>query len=245
MSIKPEILTLPILTLPDPVTTGEGILDPLGLSSIGDRLADWILPALAVRMSKPRFLTAMAVSAAICDGLQEELASDGVTPAHIVFEWLLLEGFVRQATDKEIRGTPGSDKARTARDNGVRLSAKTYLKTPSVFGFHGVYKRLARHTGIVDEDFCLADNGQLLLRIWEKEQSLTGIADTFNPAHSATGVKQLLRSAIEDGLKAGYSSRSGNWQGWAFFARHLTPNNIGREEASFLRHLMSDIKGDN
>jgi hypothetical protein len=33
------VLTLPFLTLSDPVTAGEGALDPLGLSMIGERLA--------------------------------------------------------------------------------------------------------------------------------------------------------------------------------------------------------------
>ena len=58
---------LPFLTLPDPVTTGEGALDPLGLSTIGERLADQVLPGLRARMSRPRFLTAIAVSAAVCE----------------------------------------------------------------------------------------------------------------------------------------------------------------------------------
>src|SRR5262245_26918188 len=109
-------VSLPFLSLPDPVVTGEGVLDPLGLSALGDRLADWILPRLTARMSRPRFLTAMAVSAVVCDGLEEEIAADGVTPAHILFEWLLVESFARQANDWEVLRTPGIDEARAVRD---------------------------------------------------------------------------------------------------------------------------------
>ena len=68
---------LPFLSLPDPVASGEGALDPLGLSTIGDHLADWILPGLTARMNRPRFLTAIAVAAAVCDGLEDEISSDG------------------------------------------------------------------------------------------------------------------------------------------------------------------------
>ena len=74
-------MTLPILTLPDPVTTGEGVLDPLGLATIGERLAEQILPGLRARMQRPRFVTAIAACAAVCDGSEDRIASDNVTPA--------------------------------------------------------------------------------------------------------------------------------------------------------------------
>jgi hypothetical protein len=48
-----------------------------------------------------------------------------------------------------LRRVPGIDKARQARRNKVPMSADRYLKTPKVFGFHGVYKRLARHLDVV------------------------------------------------------------------------------------------------
>src|SRR5437899_2268241 len=77
--------SLPFLTLPDPPQSGEGALDPLGMATIGDRLADWVLPGMTARMSRPRFLTAIAVSAVVCDGLEETVAADGMTPAYLVF----------------------------------------------------------------------------------------------------------------------------------------------------------------
>ena len=100
-------MSLPILTLPDPKVTGEGVLDPLGLSTIGDRLADHVLPGLRARMSRPRFLTAMAVCAAVCDGIEDRVADDGVTQSHVVFEWLVVEGFVRSAKREDTIRTPG------------------------------------------------------------------------------------------------------------------------------------------
>lgn len=85
----------PFLTLPDPVTTGEGALDPLGLGTLGGRLADQILPGLRARMVRPRFVTSIAVAAAVCQGMEDHIAADNVTPAYLVFEWLLVEAFVR------------------------------------------------------------------------------------------------------------------------------------------------------
>src|SRR5438067_2412337 len=166
--------SLPFLTLPDPPVVGEGALDPLGLATIGEGLADWILPGMTARMSRPRFLTAMAASATVCQGLQEEIAADGVTPAYLVFEWLVVEGFARAAERSEVERTPGIEKARACRRTDFRMSARAYLKAPTVFGFHGVYRRLARHIGIIDQDGILLENGYSLLKTWEREQGLDG-----------------------------------------------------------------------
>jgi hypothetical protein len=239
-----RLVSLPFLSLPDPAVIGEGILDPLGLSVIGDRLADWILPGLTARMSRSRFLTAMAVSAVVCDGLEEEIAADGVTPAHILFEWLLVESFARQANDWEVLRTPGIDKARAVRDAEIHMSARNYLKTPEVFGFHGVYKRLARHLGIVDDELRLGDSGQALLKIWEEEQRIEGFLDSSELPLSSTNIRGLLRSAVEDGLEAGYADRSPTWQGWFLLTQHLAPGKVGRREAGLIRELLLDPRGD-
>jgi hypothetical protein len=105
---------LPFLTLPDPDISGEGALDPLGLAAIGNQLAEWIRPGLRARMSRPRFLTAIAVSAVVCEGLEENYAADAITPAHLIFEWLLVKGFAREGRDGEVRRTPDILKAREA-----------------------------------------------------------------------------------------------------------------------------------
>src|SRR5437667_4234087 len=111
----------PFLTLADPLTTGEGALDPLGLATIGDRLADQTLPGLRARMSRPRFVTAIAVAAAICQGIEDRVAADDVTPAYLVFEWLLVEAFVRVGQDETTTGTPGTMKAQRAKAAGVAV----------------------------------------------------------------------------------------------------------------------------
>lgn len=235
--------TLPFLTLLDPVTTGEGVLDPLGLSTIGDRLADRILPGLRARMSRPRFVTAIAVAAAVCEGLEERVAADNVTPSYLVFEWLVVEAFIRTGDRDKTKGTPGILKAQAARASGVPLCAKTYLRAPSVFGFHGIYKPLAKHLGIVDDDLRLSDNGYELLKKWQTERNLDGFLDSCVQNGNGKTFRQLVRSAVDDGLKTGANQRSGAWQGWRLLAEHLVPSEIGAGESGYLHQLLHDAQG--
>src|SRR4051812_44234073 len=57
------------MTLPDWKISGEGALYRLGLVTISDRLAEQVLPALRARMSRPRFLTAVAACTSVWAGL--------------------------------------------------------------------------------------------------------------------------------------------------------------------------------
>jgi hypothetical protein len=214
-------MALPILTLPDPLTSGEGALDPLGLGTIGERLADLILPGFRARMQRPRFLTAIAACAAVCEGMEDRIATDNVTPSYIVFEWLLVEAFARKADRAKTRATPGMNKAHDAQKVGQPMSASAYLRVPTIFGFHGVYKPLARNLGIVDDDLRLGDNGYELLKVWQTERGLDGfLASTMSPGPGKQ-FRTLLRSAVEDGLHDGYIRRSYSWPGWSLLAEHL------------------------
>jgi hypothetical protein len=235
---------LPFLTLSDPLVTGEGVLDPLGLAMIGERLAEQILPGLRARMSRPRFLTAIAVSAAVCENLEESVARDGVTPAYLVFEWLVVEAFVREGKREATRGTPGTQKAQEARDSGDAISHRTYLKTPTVFGFHGVYKPLARHLGIVDDDLRLSDKGYELLKVWQAERGLNGFLESAAATGEGRSIRHALRAAVEDGLAASQTKRSAAWHGWSILARHLSPASAGAVEASVLAKLIEHPEGE-
>src|SRR5260221_489495 len=99
---------------------------------IGDHLANQILSGMRARMFRPRFVTAIAVSAAVCEGLEDRFAADGVTPAYLVFEWLVVEAFVRAGKSGTTLRTPGTQKAQEVRASGDAMCARTYLKTPSV-----------------------------------------------------------------------------------------------------------------
>jgi hypothetical protein len=233
-----KTMGFPFLTLPDPETSGEGAIDPLGMATVGDHLAEEILPGLRARMSRPRFVTAMAVAAAVCEGIEEETASDGTTPAYLVFEWLLVEAFVRAADRDQTRGTAGILKAAEARQSGEPMSRSTYLRIPTIFGFHGIYKPLARHVRVVYEDMRLADDGYALLKEWQADQSLPGFLRTALGGGEGRSMRDALRSAVQDGLKHAYTSRSGQWRGWELLARHLVPSAVGARESTLLRRLL-------
>src|SRR5258707_1002121 len=53
-------------------------------------------PVFSVRLGGPLFLTAMAVGACVCgDWDSDTVAADKITPPWLVWEWLLVEAFVR------------------------------------------------------------------------------------------------------------------------------------------------------
>jgi hypothetical protein len=196
--------TFPHLTAADPDDQAEGKLDPLGLAGIADQLADRIAPDVTARMARIRFLTAMAVGAIATERLAEEVGVDGRTTPELAFEWHVLEAFARDrelspgATDR----VPGIDKARTAYASGRRLDPNGYLKTPRVFGFNGVYKRLARGVGIVHDDLTPAERGFELTLAWERRYGLRGFADRL-PRSPGGLLASDLESAVAAALARG------------------------------------------
>jgi hypothetical protein len=200
------------------------------------------VPGVRERQRHPRFLTAIAASLELCQDFDEEtVAADGVSAPWMVFEWYLVEGLARSAHATEIVGMPGSLKAAGAIRDGVPLSAKRYLKTPTVFGFHGVYRQLARSLGI-EEGGRLGEAGFELLGLWSAEQRLEGfVGSATGPGQDA---RSRLKDAITDGLKCGSTDRSGGWFGWEFFRKHLSLYGPKPKEAGRLAQLLlNDQKG--
>lgn len=136
---------IPLLSEVDPEEKAEGSIDPLGLYLIADRLALRLVPGVRERMDRPRFLTVIAVGQEVTRDFHDRLAADGITPPWLAYEWLIVEALVQEEEGSEaIKSLPGSLKARDALKHRMHLSAKNYLKTPKVFGFHGVYRQIGR-----------------------------------------------------------------------------------------------------
>lgn len=232
----------PLLTEKDDVESAEGGLDPLGTESLADTLGSKLVPGVRERMSRPRFLTAIAASLEVCSEFNDDaIAKDEISEPWQVFEWYLVEGMVRTSDLEQRKGLPGSLKAAQAIEDRVPLSAKRYLKTPTVFGLHGVYRNLARNLGI-DEGGRLGETGFELLSTWAQEQGLQGFCGSGGgPGREA---RDQLVSAVRDGLEKGATARSSSWSGWEFFSQHLGPYAAGPNEAQFLLSaLLSDTKG--
>jgi hypothetical protein len=230
-------MLMPLLSAKDPTLSAEGNIDPLGLYQIADALGVRLIPGVRERMSHPRFLTLSAVSSAVCNDYDEEVfASDGISPPWQVFEWYVVEGLVRCIKDgKRISGLPGRDKSSDAIADGVPLSARRYLKTPNVFGFHGVYRLLARELDIED-DGRLSETGCRLLGVWRDEQNLPGFYESMGGP--GNDLFRLWKGAVEDGLKAGTVNRSASWSGWQKIAQYLGPYDAGPKERRTLASMI-------
>ena len=72
-------------------------------------------------------------------------------------------------------GVPGTLVTRRALDQHGYLDARSYLKTPRIFGFHGVYKRLAMHLGLVDVHLGPGPNAEGLVDAWARGLGFDGL----------------------------------------------------------------------
>lgn len=233
--------TVPLLSAADPEYSKEGGLDPLGLYAIGDTLGVRLVPGVRERMSDPRYLTIMAVGMAVCDGLESDrLAADGKSEPWQVFEWYVVEGLVRTYGDRDyIRGLPGVDKARVALRNGLPIAASNYLKTPQVFGFHGVYRGLGEGLELFD-DAGLLPLGWELVETWEEDQGLVGFRGTDGENAKR---RKSLQDAVRDGLERGATARSPQWAGWGLIGEHLAPGVSGPRELAVLQKALRGPEG--
>ena len=162
----------PFLTSYDPPGTSEGSLDPLGLYQIADQLAVQLVPAVRERMQRIRFLTAMAVGAFVTEGLKDDPRRRDASP-YLLWEWLVVESLIRiSGDDPTLWGVPGTQVTRRALDQHGYLDARSYLKTPRIFGFHGVYKRLANHLGVVDVHLGPGPHAGPLVDSWARGMGL-------------------------------------------------------------------------
>jgi hypothetical protein len=234
-------LTFPYLTDADPEIGGEGTLDPLGLESIANSLADEIAPGITARMSRIRFVTAVAVASVVNSPLEDTIPADGKSTPQLAFEWLVVESIARcrDLPAEATRAVPGIDKARAAALRGGHLDARSYLKTPKVFGFHGVYKRLARHIEVIDEDFELQERGDRLVRAWEHQHALQGFADRA-PNTPGGELCVRLETAVRTTLTSGGVRESPKASLWRRLSDLFRPDGGGPAERGLLKDWLLD-----
>jgi hypothetical protein len=220
---------LPFLSQFDPPEQAEGSLDPLGLYSVADALGVRLAPGVRERQKMPRYLTLALVGFVACG---EELAVVGdkkQLPAWLVYEWLVVESLVRQFRGNEtpVQGIPGLRKVTTTIDAQDVVCARTYLKTPTVFGFHGIYRVLGLKLGLFDADGHPLDVGYRVLSAWERDQGLTGfVSGSGGPG---ADFRRAIERSVRSGLEAGYSRDPGS-QTRKLIADHLLPHAPGPQE---------------
>jgi hypothetical protein len=237
------MLASPLLSAFDPVVESEGSVDPLSLAPVYDRLADRILPALTVRMRRIRFVTAMCVAARVCSDYEiDDVATDDVTPPWLVFEWFVVEALVRHKDElDDADGVPGGLKVASARRRGHAVSHASYLKTPKVFGFSGIFRRFATQAGVLTDDLTLDDGGHAILAAWEADLGLDGFREG---AASTVGgqLRDSLRKAVRAGMQAAATvpRPSDFWRG---LARVMEPGAIkARERKALITQLVTTAR---
>jgi hypothetical protein len=230
--------TFPFLTSYDPPGTSEGTLDPLGLYQIADQLAVQLVPAVRERMQRIRFLTAMAVGALVTQEVDEDSRQRDASP-YLVWEWLVVEALIRSMSDDpSVWGVPGTLVARRALAQHGYLDARSYLKTPRIFGFNGVYKRLAHHLGLVDVHLGPGPNAEDLADVWARGMGLAGLRDA-KPL-LARWKDAVTRSLTEKPprTRTGWDSKA-----WAELAEAFAPLGCKTREKRYLQDLLLAANG--
>jgi len=227
------IAMFPFLTSYDPPGTSEGTLDPLGLYQVADQLAVQLVPAVGERMQRIRFLTAMAVGALVTEGMEDDLRHRDASP-YLIWEWLVVEALIREKNeDPEVWGVPGTLVTRRALDQHGYLDARSYLKTPRIFGFHGVYKRLASHLGLIDVHLAPGPNAEGLVDAWARGLGYAGLAD-------ARPLISRWSAAVRRSLAEKPPRTKPNWGGdaWAELAAAFAPSGCKFREKRYLCALL-------
>lgn len=229
---------LPRLSAYDPGAVGEGGLDPLGLAAVADRIADRLVPGIRARMSHPRFVTISAIGAIAYQALHDLTADEGKTTIDIAFEWLVVEALVRYSGNGRREGLPGNQKAARARAANVRLSRRTYLSGPRVFGFTGVYRPLSRDAQVLSLDDMPAQNALRLVKAWERDFDLAGYVD--GTAGTTGGrLRKDIADACVRSIEKGECSCAPTGQLLRDLSDCLAPREAKSNECRVLRDLLA------
>lgn len=226
----PRQAAFPVFSAYDPLHAEEGPLDPLGLDAIAEKLASRLVPGIRERMTRIRFLTAIAVGALVTEAFPKG-DDDAETPPHIVWEWLVVEALLRTFdTDPDLSGIPGRRMALRAIRNNSHLSKARYLKHPETTGFHGVYKPLAVHLGLVDDDFRPRAESETLMDAWRQD------------APGRTRLLETWTKAVQRCLERDPAQADPRWTSdeWRKLAQAFHPGHVVGRERRILRRILLD-----
>lgn len=188
-------------------------------------------------MSHPRFVTVSAVGAIAYQALHELTADEGKTTVDIAFEWLVVEAIVRFPGNGRPEGLPGNQKAARARAANMRLSRRTYLSGPRVFGFTGVYRPLSRDARVLSLDDMPAQNALRLVEAWEQDCKLEGYVDGV--AGTAGGrLRKTIADACVRSLEKGECACAPTGQLLRDLSDSLAPREAKSTERGVLRDLL-------
>lgn len=181
-----------------------------------------------------RFLTLSVVGLSIKADVENIIGSkEYPTSFWEAYEWVIVTGLI-SSKDSEIKNLPSSDKAKRAMAANKPLNADRYLVTPSVFGFHGVYKFLLKSLGIENHDLP-GESCSQLLHAWAKDQNILGFIGL--DGDGASERKDLIKIVAET-IQQGQVARAWNYRGWDFIYRNFHPLKMGPTEKEVINQLL-------
>lgn len=223
--------------------------DPMGTLAGAERLADRILPAMTARMWRPRYLTFAAIAAQVSQRVAAESDREAIlADARMAFERLFVSALVRKdgevGWEAALDGLQGRRLAKRAYLEGKPLTPWNFLSGAAVNGPFGVIARLARATGIVDDEELPGTSGTWdeLAAAWGRDRRLPGFVHPDRDRISV-GSKLLRRWAETIRETTRTKTRSGNWPAdkagiWTELRDQLRPDVIGIEERGVLRKIL-------
>jgi hypothetical protein len=152
----------------------------------------------------------------------------------MIWEWLVVEAIIRALeSDPEVWGVPGTLVTQRALAQHGYLDSLSYLKTPRIFGFHGVYKRLATHVRLVDVHLQPLAEGENLVDAWARDCGLGGL-DRF------TTLRDKWRAAVERSFVQAPPRTRPGWSEseWSELANAVAPHLVKSREKRCLRELL-------
>jgi len=186
-------------------------------------------------MQRIRFLTAMAVGSLVTQGLEDNPELRDASP-YLVWEWLVVEALMRtRGEDPGVWGVPGTLVARRALNLHGYLDARCYLKTPRIFGFHGVYKRLAIHLRLLDVHLNPGPNAEALADAWARSIG-------FRDLNEAKPLLSNWTAEVRRCLREKPPRTRPNWtnKNWNDLAEAFAPYRCKFQERRYLRNLLLD-----
>jgi len=224
---------LPFLSSYDPGGRGEGSLDPMGLYQIADKLAVMLVPVIRERMQRVRFITPIAVGAYVTAGIDDPAKYRDSSP-HLVWEWLVVEALVARSQQAgNTTGIPGTLVTRNAIANYGNVTATQYLKTPRIFGFHGVYKALAIHLDLVNFHFGSGPQMEHLLDAWARDQGFGSFSRAESKLKEWHETVQRCCQSTPPRTNPNFTKDD-----WDLLAKTMHPDHVGERECGLLTELL-------
>jgi hypothetical protein len=175
----------------------------------------------------------MAVGSLVTEGLGAAPSQREASP-FIIWEWLVVEALVRTYSSDDIWGVPGTSVTRRALEQHNYLDARSYLKTPRIFGFHGVYKRLANQSGLLTIQLAPGPYAEGLVDAWARDLGYRGIRDAKPVLSRWSAAVRRCLSESSPRTKPGWSNSA-----WAELAGALAPSKCKAREKRYLRDLLN------